>query len=318
MTSQRTSAILEERPALERVACDAGDEMKLFIADSAKHLRRNLIEYGCGIRRYESYAFADGERGYRLRENVRGEWVVLIGSVLPNPESLFEISALYQLFLENGARKTTIVIPYLGYARQDRPTRIGEGSIGRMVLDSLQKMNPSQLILFDVHSDLIRKAFRPFVTELSALSLIADALAKHSLDVIVSPDAGFVSMARRLQKLLKPRPDLAVIEKVRPKPNVAVARHLHGDVRDKDVLIADDMIDTGGTLSEAVKLVSQNGAKKIRLAATHGIFSGEARRRLISLPIKEIWVTNTLPQIRSPRIHTVDVSPLILDALRRT
>ena len=289
--------------------------MKLFIADSAKHLRRNLTRYGCEIGRYESYAFADGERGYRLRESVRGERVGLIASVLPNPESLFEISALHHLLRENGARETTIVVPYLGYARQDRPTKPGEGSTGIMVTEWLEKMNPSRLIFVDVHSELIRSAFRPFVTELSALSLITHALAKHPPEVIVSPDAGFVSMAGRLQKLLKPKPGLAVIEKVRPKPNVAVARHLHGNIRGKNVLIGDDMIDTGGTLSEAAKLVSQNGAQEIRLAATHGIFSGGARRRLTSLPIKEILVTNTLPQIRFPRIRILDISPLILDAL---
>jgi len=292
--------------------------MKLFIADSAKHLRQKFKKCDCEIGRYESYAFADGERGYRLRENVRGKSVVLIASVLPNPESLFEISVLHCLLRENGAQQTTIMIPYLGYARQDRPTRPGEGSIGRMVIEFLQKMDPSKLILFDVHSDLIRKAFRPFVTELSALPLIAKALGKHPPDVIVSPDAGFVPKAKRLQKLLKPKPNLAVIEKVRPKPNVAIAKHLHGDVRGKDVLIADDIIDTGGTLSEAVKLVSQNGGRKIRLAATHGIFSGEARRRLISLPIKEMLVTNTLPQIRSPKIRILDISPLVFDALERT
>jgi ribose-phosphate pyrophosphokinase len=291
--------------------------MKVFIADSAKHLRQNLKKYGCEIGQYECYAFADGERGYRLRGNVRGKSVALIASVLPNPDSLFEILALHRLVVENGSRETTVVIPYLGYARQDRPTRPGEGGIGRMVIEFLQKMNPSKLILFDVHSDLIRKAFRPFVTELSALPLIAKALTKHPPDVIVSPDEGFVSKAGRLQKLLKPIPSLAVIEKVRPKPNVAIAKHLHGDVREKDVLIADDMIDTGGTLSEAVKLVTQNGGRIIRLAATHGIFSGDARGRLLRLPIKEILVTNTLPQIRSPRIRILDISPLVLDALAR-
>jgi ribose-phosphate pyrophosphokinase len=292
--------------------------MKFFIADSAKHLRRNLIRFGCEIGQHESYAFADGERGYRLRENVRGKRVALLASVLPNPESLFEISALHRLIRENGARKTTLVIPYLGYARQDRPTRPGEGSLGGMVLESLQEMNPSRLILFDVHSDLIRRAFRPFVRELSALPLIANALAKHPPDVIVSPDAGFASMAGRLQKLLKPRPDLALIEKIRPKPNVAVAKRLHGNVRGKDVLIADDMIDTGGTLAEAVRLVSQNGALDIRVAATHGIFSRGARSRLISLPIQEILVTNTLPQIRSSGIRILDISPLLLGALAQS
>ena len=135
--------------------------------------------------------------------------------------------------------------------------------------------------------------------------------------MIVSPDAGFVSGAERLLRLFKPQPALSVIEKVRPKPNVAIARHLHGDVRGKDVLIVDDIIDTGGTLSEAVKLVLQNGAQSIRLAATHGIFSGEARDRLSRLPIKEMLITNTLPQLRSPKIRILDIAPLILQALAR-
>ncbi len=292
--------------------------MKFFLANSAKHLRQNLKKYGREIGKYESYAFADRERGYRLRENVRGKSVAIIASILPNPESLFELMALHRLALENGAQKTTLVIPYLGYARQDRPTRPEEGSIGMTVIESLEKMNPSQLILFDVHSNVIRKAFRPFVKELSALPLIARVLEKHPPAVIVSPDAGFVPGARRLQEFLKPKPNLAVIEKVRPKPNVAIAKHLDGDVRGKDVLIVDDMIDTGGTLSQAVKLVSQNGAYNIRLAATHGIFSGEARNRLASLPIREILITNTLPQIRSQKIRILDISPLILDVLART
>jgi ribose-phosphate pyrophosphokinase len=292
--------------------------MKLFLADSAKHLRQNFRKYKCEIGQYESSVFADGERSYRLKEDVNGESVTIIGSVLPDPKSLFEIITLHRLALENGSRKTTLVVPYLGYARQDRPTRPGEGSIGIMVTELLQKMNPSQIILIDVHSDLIRKAFREFVTEISALPLIADAFAKHPPDVIVSPDAGFVSRAEKLQKLLKPKPSVAIIEKVRPKPNVAIAKRLHGDVRGKHVLIVDDIIDTGGTLSEAVKLVSQNGAKSIHLAATHGIFSGQARGRLSRLPVDRIWITNTLPQIRSPKIHTFDITTLVLDALTRT
>jgi ribose-phosphate pyrophosphokinase len=135
--------------------------------------------------------------------------------------------------------------------------------------------------------------------------------------VIISPDAGFVSGAKRLQILLKSKPSLAVIEKVRPKANVAVAKQLHGDVRGKDVIIVDDMIDTGGTLSEAVKLVSQKGAQSIRLAATHGIFSGSARDHLSRLPIEEVLITNTLPQIRHKKIHIIDIAPLLLKALAR-
>ncbi len=181
--------------------------MRLFLADSARHLGQKIKKYGFKIGRHESYAFADGERGYRLREAVGGESVVLIASVLPNPESLFEILAFHRLARENGARNIIFFVPYLGYARQDRPVRPGEGSIGRMVIESLQWMNPSKIILFDVHGDLIRKTFRPFVTELSALPLISNHLSKHPPDVIVSPDAGFVSRAVMLQKLLKPKPE---------------------------------------------------------------------------------------------------------------
>ena len=233
------------------------------------------------------------------------------------PNRFSNSTALHHLIVENGAHQIAFIIPYLGYARQDRPTQPGEGSMGIMLIEWIQKMNPSKIILLDVHSDLIRKTFGPSVTEISALPLFADAFAKHPPDVIVSPDAGFISRAKA-QKLLNPQPSVAVIEKVRPNPNVAIAKRLYGDVRGKDVIIVDDMIDTGGTLSEAVKLVSQNGASSIHLAATHGIFSGQARDRFHAFRWRRMWVTNTLPQIRSPKIRFLDITPLVLNALTRT
>ena len=224
--------------------------------------------------------------------------------------------ALHYLIRENGARGTTLVIPYLGYARQDRPSRLGEGSIGIMIAELLQKMDSSRLILFDVHSDRIRKTFNPSTKELSALPLFAEVLQKRPPDMIVSPDMGFVSKAQELSKLMKPHPEIAITEKVRPHPNVAIAKRFHGDARGKDVVIVDDMIDTGGTLSEAVRLVSREGAQSIRLAATHGIFSGRARDHLLRLPIEEVLITNTLPQIRHKKIHIIDIAPLLLKALK--
>ncbi len=291
--------------------------MKLFLTPSTEHLRRPLRKLACNIGRYESYTFADGERGYRLKEKVNKESVAIIASVLPDPGSLFELMALHRLIVENGARETILVIPYLGYARQDRPNQPGEGSLGVMLLELIQKLNPSKLVLLDVHSDLIRKAFGRSVIELSALPLFAEALSKQPPDVIVSPDAGFKASAQELAELLKPRPQLAVIDKTRPRPNVAIAKRLHGDVYGKDILIVDDIIDTGGTLHQAVKLVSQNGARSIRLAATHGIFSGGARNRLFRLPIQEILITNTLPQIRYPKIRLLNIVPLLLDFSRQ-
>jgi ribose-phosphate pyrophosphokinase len=243
---------------------------------------------------------------------VRGERVAVIACVLPDPESLFELRALHRLAHENGAARIDLIIPYLGYARQDRRNQAGEGSLGLMVVEALRVLERSRLTFFDVHSPRIRRALGTSSRELSALPLFARTLSTKVPEVIVSPDAGSVVRARELAKLLKPKPGVAIVEKFRPRPNRAVAKQLQGDVRGKNALVIDDMIDTGGTVSEAVKLISRRGARHIRLAVTHGIFSGDARDRLSNLPVDEILVTNTLPQIPHPKIRTLDIVPLLL------
>ncbi len=290
--------------------------MKLFLAESAKHLQRSFLKHRFPIGRFESYTFADGERGYRLHDPVEGKSIGIIASILPDPASLFDLLSLCQLADENGASGIALAIPYLGYARQDRPNREGEGSIGVMVVKLIRRIRPSQLVVCDIHSDRIRKALGSRVTELSALPLFANAFSASPPDVIVSPDAGSIPRAQKLAKLFDPSPDVVTIDKERPRPNVAVARHLHGDVQGKNVLVIDDMIDTGGTLGEAVRLAIQGGARKICLAATHGIFSAGARDRLYRLPVERILVTNTLPQPRYPKVQTLDIVPLLIQALR--
>lgn len=288
--------------------------MKSFLTDSTKHLRSSLVRRGCAIGRYKSSVFADRERRYLLREEVTGKSVTLIASVLPAPESLFDLLALHRLLLENGVVEIKLILPYLGYARQDRPGKKGEAGTGVMVAELLRRTK-AKLVVCDLHSERIRKALGRSVLELSALPLFAEAVAKRPPEVIVAPDGGSVHRARRLAKLLTPLPEVAVIDKFRPRPNVAVARHLRGNVRGKSVLIIDDMIDTGGTLVEAVKLSIENGATAIRIAATHGIFSAGARERLSALPIDEILVTNTLPQVRRGKMRCLDVVPLFLQNL---
>lgn len=296
-----------------RIGC-----VKLFLTSPTGHFYRSFLRLGLEIGRYESYVFADGERGFRLKTGVKGDRVGIIGSILPSPETLFELMAVNRLTLDNGADQITLVVPYLGYARQDRPCRPGEGSIGVMVAELIRNMKPSRLFLVDVHSSAILKSLGRTATEISALPLFANALKRDVPDVIVSPDRGSVGRAEQLANLFRPRPQVGTIDKVRPYPNVAVAKRLRGDVRGKKVLIVDDIIDTGGTLSEAVKLVSQNGSRSIRLAATHGIFSDDARDRLSLLPVEEIVVTNTLRQIRHPKIRILDIVPAILEKLRQT
>jgi ribose-phosphate pyrophosphokinase len=294
-----------------------GMGQKVFLAHSAEHWRRSLEKHGIPVGRHETFFFADQERGYRLREQVKGKTTALIACVLPDPTSFFELLALHRLLIENEALWVDLIIPYLGYARQDRSNQAGEASLGVMVVELVRALKKSKLILFDVHSPRIRKALGPSSREISALPLFTQTLSAKPPEAIVSPDAGSVFRARRLAGLFKPKPMVAVIEKIRPRPNVAIAKRLHGDVRRKDVLVIDDMIDTGGTVSEAVRLVSEHGARSIRLAATHGIFSGDARDRLSKLPVEEILVTNTLPQIPHPRIRTLDIVPFLLSKKHR-
>jgi ribose-phosphate pyrophosphokinase len=285
--------------------------MNYYLTDSTEHLRSPLLRHGCALGRYEVSVFADRERRYRLKGEVTGQAVAIVASILPDPETLFDLMALHRLLKENGAAEISLIVPYLGYARQDRPAGRGEASIGVMVVELLRRLKPSRLVVFDVHSERIRKALGPSVIELSALPLFAAALVKRPPGVIVSPDAGSVPRARRLAALLPSRPEIAVIDKVRPRPNVAYAKRLRGDVRGKEALIVDDMIDTGGTLAEAVKLLRERGAAGVRIAATHGLFSAGALDRLAGLHAGEILITNTLPQVRRSKLRRLDIVPLL-------
>ena len=285
--------------------------VKVFLTGSTGHLRRSLVRRGHPVGKVIVSAFADAERRYSLAEGVAGQAVGLVASVLPAPESLFDLLAFRRLLVENGAGPVTLVIPYLGYARQDRRSREGEAAIGVMVAELLAGPGAERLVVLDVHSERIRRALGPGVSERTALPLFAAALAKKPPEVVVAPDAGSVARAGRLADLLAPRPEVALIDKYRPRPNVAVARRIEGNVRGRRVLILDDMIDTGGTLVSAVRLLEAGGVASIEIAATHGLFSAGAIEKLASLPIRRILVTNTLPQARHPKLRCLDIVELL-------
>ncbi len=287
--------------------------MKWFLTSSTAHLRDALVGRGVALGGYETVRFADGERGYRLTEDVNGQAVTLLASVTPDPTSLFDLLALFRLLGDNGSQTPSVVIPYLGYARQDRPVQAGEGSLGVMVAELLRNLQPAELRVLDVHSPRIVEALGSRAIELSALPLFADQLARgERVEVVVAPDAGARRRAQTLADRLAPNPEVVIVEKTRPRPNVAVARTISGDVKGKNVVIVDDMIDTAGTICEAVRLVSERGARSIRLAATHGIFSQDARERISRLPVRDTWVTNSLPQSAHERIQVLDITPILL------
>lgn len=287
--------------------------MKYFLTKSTDYLLCDLNQNEIKIEKIERAEFADGERSYRLARGFGGENAVLIGSIIPNPESFFELLAIANLLETNGVKKLKLIIPYLGYARQDRSARKGEGAIGIMVAKNLKNLKLARIGVLEPHSPLIFHALGKQAEVINVAPLFAKELAKTPIDIVIAPDKGAAERAVRLAKQLGPKIKTGFIEKIRPRPNVAVAKYLRGDVRKKNVLIFDDMIDTGGTIIQAVKFLKKHGAKQINVAATHGIFSQNARQRLTRLSIKKILITNSLPQVKHDKIKILDIVPLILD-----
>ena len=190
--------------------------------------------------------------------------------------------------------------------------------MGVVVVGLLQNLGAERIVALDIHSSAVFAALGPHTVEASAIALFAHHLASGSpIDTVVAPDRGARHRAERLAGRLLPPATVAVIEKIRPRPNVAQAMRLEGEVTGRRVLIIDDMIDTGGTLCEAVRLLVAGGATSIRVAATHGIFSHDAREKILRLPVDQLIVTNSLPQPEQTRIEVLDITSALLAALSR-
>lgn len=280
--------------------------MKYFLTPSTVYLKKSLEKTGIKITPIASLKYICGERTYKLSEKVFGQEATLMAAVTPEPESLFELLGVTELLKTRGIGNLTLTIPYLAYARQDRPTAPDEGTLGVMVAKILKESGADKIRVLEPHSRLVSTALgKPEVV--SAARLFAEYFAGKRFEVLIAPDRGARERVERLAELMSIA-QTGFVEKIRPRPGVAVAKKLHGEVRGKNVLIFDDMIDTGGTLIQAVKILKTRGAKKISIAATHGIFSRNARERLAKLPIEEIVVTNSLPQIRNRKIKIFDIT----------
>ena len=243
--------------------------------------------------------FPDGELHIELQESVRGHDVYLVQPTCPPvDEHLFELFLMADACHRAGAIHLTAVIPYFGYARQDRRARGREPLSARLIADLLGKSGIQRMVAVDLHSQGVESAFAIPVEHLSAVNILADAL-RSSVQrnaVIVSPDLGAVKMAERYAKLL----DLpvAIIHKTRLSGAEVSVQRIVGDVRDKQVLIVDDMISTGGTIEKAIKALLEAGclSSGIKVAASHGLLVGPAAERLGKLPIERIHVSDSVPR----------------------
>jgi ribose-phosphate pyrophosphokinase len=272
--------------------------------------------------RVSAFNFSDGETFCQIEENVRGSDVFVVQPTsAPVNENLMELLIMLDSFKRSSASRITAVLPYYGYARQDKKDKPRVPITAKLVADLLTAAGCQRLLAVDLHAGQIQGFFNIPVDHLFALPpIIVDHLVKMELHdpVLVSPDAGGVERARALAKRLKA--GLAIIDKRRDGNNVAVFMHLIGDVKGRDAVIVDDMIDTAGTLIQAVDALRREGARRIVACAVHGVLSGPAIGRIRDSGLEEVIITNTVPltpERQLSKIRVLSVAPLLAEAIRR-
>ena len=293
-----------------------GNANPQFAESVARHLNLHLGD--CQVTR-----FADGEVQVSINENIRGCHVFIIQSTCsPVNENYMELFIMMDSIKRASAQEITLVMPYYGYARQDRKVASRAPISARCVADLCQASGAKRLLVVDLHAPQIQGFFNGPVDNLSALPVMAKVWQENMSEkdvVCVSPDAGAVERTRAFAKKIKT--PIAVIDKRRLKPNTATAFNLIGDIKDKTALIIDDMIDTASTLTTAVDKLIQHGAKEVYAMATHPVFSKDALQLIEKSQLKEVWVTDTIPlknhQTGGNKIRCVSVAPTVAEAIKR-
>ncbi len=257
--------------------------------------------------------FADGEIICEPLDTVRDKDVYVIQSTCsPVTEHLFEILIFADALKRGSARQINLVIPYFGYARQDRKSKPRQPITARLVADLIKVAGVDRVITVDLHAPQIQGFFSCLVDELTAIPLIADYFWKQKLDfknlVVVSPDHGGVNRARKVAERLNV--PLAIIDKRRTKPNEAEVMNIVGNVENKDCIIIDDMVDTGGSCYAGALALKKHGAKSIKLACTHPVFSKNAYDRVLADVFDEVVVTNSIPLKQEMCVEKVKVLSL--------
>ena len=297
--------------------------MKVFAGSSNPGLAGEIVKYlKIGLGRSVLERFSDGEIHFTIDENVRGEDVFIIQSGSADASfHLMELFLMIDAFKRASAERITAVMPYYCYARQDWKDRPRVPISARLVADLLEKSGADRVLTMDLHSPQIQGFFSIPVDNLMAAPVLANFLKGLDLEnlTVVSPDAGGVGRARVFAKRMDAK--LAIIDKRRPAPNVAQVLNVIGEVRDQNVVIFDDMVDTAGTLVLSVEALVRDGARRIFSACTHAVLSGHAIEKLESSALERIYVTNTIPLTKKAKacskIQILSVAELFGEAIRR-
>lgn len=295
--------------------------MMVFTGSANPELAEGIAKHlGIELGNVKLDRFANGEIYVRYLESVRGADVFLVQSVAtPVNACLMELLIMADAARRASARTITAVITHYGYARQDKKSAAREPITAKLVADLITVSGVDRVITMDLHQGQIQGFFNMPVNHLTALPILADYFESRSLEdiTVVSPDVGRVKVCKKLADMLGA--ELAIMHKGRPQHNVAEITHVIGEVAGRTCIVADDMIDTAGSVSEGAKALINAGAKSVYVAATHGIFSPPAYDRIDAAPIEELVITNTLPvpeERRHGKIHVLSVAPLFAHAIQ--
>lgn len=297
--------------------------IKLISGSSNQKLSQEISNHlGIPLTSVEIKRFSDQELNIHILENVRGEDVFIIQSTsYPANDNIIEVALLVDALRRASARRINLVIPYFGYARQDRKSQPRVPISAKVIARIFETSGASRVLTMDLHADQIQGFFDIPVDHLYAASILVEYFKKNNSKdcVIVSPDSGGAERARFFAKHLDA--SLALIDKRRNKPNESEVMHVVGNVKDKHCIIIDDMIDTAGTICKAAVALKNMGALSISAGATHAVLSGDAIKRLEDAPFDKVVLTNTisvaLKDTKNSKIEFLSVAPLIGDAIMR-
>jgi ribose-phosphate pyrophosphokinase len=298
-------------------------ELKLFSGTANPALAREMGQYlDIPVGEATVSSFSDGEIRVKIEENVRGADVFVVQSCCqPVNDSIMELLIMIDALKRSSASRITAVIPYFGYARQDRKDQPRVPISAKLVADLITTAGTDRVLTMDLHAGQIQGFFNIPVDHLYAAPVLLDYITKKQISdlVVVSPDAGGVERARAIAKRMQA--SLAIIDKRREGPNQAQIMNIIGDVEGRSALLLDDMIDTAGTIVQGAQACAEKGARQVWTACTHAVLSGPALDRLQQSSLTEVVVTNTIPlkgkELTCPKLQVLSVAPLLGEAIAR-
>ncbi|KSU76541.1 ribose-phosphate diphosphokinase [Fictibacillus enclensis] len=296
--------------------------LKVFTLNSNIELAQEIAKHiGIDLGKSSVTTFSDGEVQINIEESIRGSEVYIIQSTSdPVNEHLMELLIMIDALKRASAKTINVVIPYYGYARQDRKARAREPITAKLVANLLETAGATRLITIDLHATQIQGFFDIPVDQLLGVPILANYFEDKKLEdiVVVSPDHGGVTRARKMADRLKA--PIAIIDKRRPRPNVVEVMNIVGNIEGKTAILIDDIIDTAGTITLAANALVENGAKEVYACCTHPVLSGPAIERIQNSRIKELVVTNTIvlpEEKRTDKVTQLSVAPLLGEAIIR-